>query len=169
MPESHPNESVALKVGDAAPDFTLRNTDGGDVRLSAGLAERPLALVFYRGDWCAWCQNQLIQLAGLYERIQTHGADLWAISPQSENVNQSLRERRGLPFPILADRDQAVMRAWGVFKEVDPEGRAIPYPATYVVNRDGRIHWRHLGLGMRDRPQAVEVVAAVTALTNGNP
>lgn len=168
MPEPHPNESVMLKVEDAALDFTLYNTAGQALRLSSTLVEGPLALVFYRGDWCAWCQNQLIRLAALYERIQSHGADLWAISPQSENVNQALRERHGLPFPILADTDQAVMRAWGVFKEVDPEGRAIPYPSTYIVNQDGCIHWRHLGLGMRDRPQVREVVAAVTELTNGN-
>jgi peroxiredoxin len=38
-------------AGQPAPDFTLLNTDSAAFTLSAGLQERPLVLVFYRGDW----------------------------------------------------------------------------------------------------------------------
>lgn len=47
----HPNQAIALKVGDLALDFTLSNTDGQALNLQRHLAQRPLALVFYRGDW----------------------------------------------------------------------------------------------------------------------
>ena len=83
-----------------------------------------------------------------------------AISPQNLEANQGLRERRELPFPILADSEQAVIHEWGLFNDLDPQKRDIPYPAVYVVARNGRIAWSHLGIATRDRPSAGEVVAA---------
>lgn len=91
------------------------------------------------------------------------GGELLAVSPQEVTANQGLRERRNLPFPILADADQAVIRAWGLFNDLDPKERAIPYPAVYVVGQDGRITWCHVGVATRDRPTAGQVLAAFRA------
>lgn len=88
------------------------------------------------------------------------GGELLAVSPQDVAANEGLRGRRSLPFPILADADQAVIRAWGLFNDQDPKERLIPYPAVYVVGQDGRISWAHLGIATRDRPTAGEVLAA---------
>ena len=41
----------AVKVGDKAPDFTLKNTSGRDVNLNHVLEQAPLVLIFYRGKW----------------------------------------------------------------------------------------------------------------------
>ncbi len=86
---------------------------------------------------------------------------MWAISPQETEQNQALRERRSLPFPILADADQVVIRTWGIYNRLDPKQRSIPYPATYIIDQSGRVRWSRLGLETRDRPTAGEVVAAV--------
>ena len=40
-----------VKIGDKAPDFTLKNTEGQDVSLSSFLADGPVVLTFYRGKW----------------------------------------------------------------------------------------------------------------------
>jgi peroxiredoxin len=88
---------------------------------------------------------------------------LWAISPQNKEKNEELRQRRQLPFPILADADQAVIREWGVFNDLDPKKRAIPYPATYVINQNGIVQWAHVGMDTRDRPGREQIMAAVLA------
>jgi peroxiredoxin len=72
-----------------------------------------------------------------------------------------LRERRALPFPILAGSDLTVIRQWGIFNFDDLKGRAIPHPATFVVGRDGLITWAHVGKTTRDRPTPGAVLAAV--------
>ncbi len=102
-----------------------------------------------------------MQLAQTYAEFQAKGVALWTVSPQDVETNQALRERRDLPFPILADADQAVIRAWGLFNDQDPQQRPIPYPATYIVGQDGRILWRHLGLETRDRPTVGQILAAL--------
>jgi peroxiredoxin len=103
----------------------------------------------------------LVQLARIYEEIQARDAALWAVSPQSTAANEGLRQRRQLPFPILADADQQVIRAWGIFNDLDPERRAIPYPATYIVGQNGRIQQQWLGLITRDRPTPAAILAAL--------
>jgi peroxiredoxin len=107
----------------------------------------------------------LVQLTAVYDQIQAAGVDLWAIAPQEAAVNQALRERRKLPFPILADADLAVIRAWGVFNALDEKQRLIPYPAAYLVAADGRVLWRHLSHETRDRPTPMEIVTAVRRKT----
>jgi peroxiredoxin len=106
----------------------------------------------------------LVQLAAVYETFKSSGATLWAVSPQTVALNQGLVERRRLPFPVLADDDQAVIRAWGIFNAIDVQQRLIPFPATYVLGQDGRVAWYRLGLETRDRPTPAEVVTAVSQM-----
>jgi peroxiredoxin len=101
----------------------------------------------------------------VYEQIVAAGADLWTIAPQDVATNQALRERRDLPFPILADVDQGVIHQWGIFNFEDPKGRAIPYPSTFVVGQDGLIAWAYIGKATRDRPTPGAVLAAVRDIT----
>jgi peroxiredoxin len=49
--EKHPNGRFVLKVGDRVKDFSLADTDGMVVSLSAVLERTPAIIVFYRGDW----------------------------------------------------------------------------------------------------------------------
>jgi len=51
MSDKHPNEEVVIKAGDKVRDFALVDTDGKVVSLSAVLKQKPVILVFYRGDW----------------------------------------------------------------------------------------------------------------------
>lgn len=97
----------------------------------------------------------------MYTQFTEAGAVIWAISPQTTVENGNLKERRDLPFPVLADADQAVIHEWGLFNALDPRQRAIPYPATYIINQQGEVAWRHLGLQTRDRPTPAEILAAV--------
>lgn len=98
----------------------------------------------------------------IYDEILSTGGELLAVSPQTIDQNLGLRERRALSFPILADADLAVIHEWGLFNDLDPKERQIPYPATYIVAQDGRIAWAHLGIDTRDRPTVGEVLAALT-------
>ena len=51
MSDLHPNETTAVSIHEAAPDFTLLNTDGEPYTLSQATAVSPVILIFYRGDW----------------------------------------------------------------------------------------------------------------------
>ena len=102
-----------------------------------------------------------MQLAQSYDAILAKEVALWTISPQDQAANRLLQTKHQLPFPILADTDLAVIHAWGIFNDLDPKQRPIPYPATYIVGQDGRVAWVHLGVGTRDRPTVGQILAAI--------
>lgn len=154
-----PEESSVVGVGQPAPNFTLTNTDGRVYTLHNLVQTQPLVLVFYRGDWCPYCQLQLAQLGQTYPQFTGRGAEVWAISPQSHQLNQQFREKRGVPFPILYDENTQIIRQWGLYHELNPYQLDIPYPTTYIIKVGGVVHWRKLGLRADDRPTPGEVLS----------
>ena len=75
----HPNHAIALPVPTAVPPFTLHDTDGRPYSPTQLPADKPLILVFYRGDWCPYCQLQMHQLSQVYEQI-VRGAQTFGLS-----------------------------------------------------------------------------------------
>ena len=86
------------------------------------------------------------------------GSDCWVISPQDKLTNSALKNRRNLQLTILADVGQDVIRRWGIFDHEDSKGRAIPYPATFIIGNDGRIEWSYIGRSSRDRPETGDLL-----------
>ncbi len=84
-----------------------------------------------------------------------------AISVDSVATNRHLAEGLGLAFPILADPDRGVARAYGV----EDAENAIAWPAIFVVDRDGTIAWRWLADTYRERIPTAELLRAVDALS----
>ncbi|HEY1762317.1 MAG TPA: peroxiredoxin-like family protein [Acidimicrobiales bacterium] len=169
-----------LAVGDRAPDFTLLDALGEPVTLSELLANGPVVLTFYRGEWCPYCNVQLRHLEHALHRFQKFDATLVAVSPQSPDHALSLTEKHDLKFPVLSDVDQDVSRAYrvqftlsgdledlqvNVFQN-DPSTqnangtRSLPVPATFVIDRQGVIQAAFVDADWRVRvaPEDLEAV-----------
>jgi thiol-disulfide isomerase/thioredoxin len=74
----------ALKAGDRAPAFALADQNGNMRTLSEMLAQGPLVITFYRGVWCPYCNLDLEALQAAAAKIRDAGANLVAISPQTQ-------------------------------------------------------------------------------------
>ena len=101
--------------GQTVPDFVLPNVDGGNVQLS-GLAEgrTAIVLVFHRGDSCSGCAAQLAEFQTGYASLQSEGADILAISLDSEENTRRMAERLGVTFPMLYDASTTIAAEYGV-------------------------------------------------------
>jgi peroxiredoxin len=169
-----------LAVGEHAPDFTLLDALGESVTLSELLANGPVVLTFYRGEWCPYCNVQLRHLEQALSSFQKFNATLVAVSPQSPDHALSLTEKHDLKFPVLSDVDQDVSRAYrvqftlsgdledlqvNVFQN-DPSTqnangtRSLPVPATFVIDRQGVVQAAFVDADWRVRvaPEDVEAV-----------
>jgi peroxiredoxin Q/BCP len=124
-----------LKVGDTAPDFTLPDEAERPVTLSAQLRVGPVVLVFYPRDFTLVCTRELCMVRDTHEDIAAAGISVLGISTDSVETHGRFRERHGLSFPLLADVDGAVCRAYGVTGLFGIATRR----ATFLVGRDGRI------------------------------
>jgi peroxiredoxin len=92
-----------IKVGEAFPSFTLPNAVGTPVSSAELLANGPLLVTFYRGNWCPYCNLALHGLQERLQEIQAQGVQLVAISPELPDSTLSTQEKNELQFPVLSD------------------------------------------------------------------
>ncbi len=177
-----------LAVGDHAPNFTLPDALGRSVTVADLLVQGPVVIVFYRGEWCPYCNIQLRGLQMALPRFRELGASLVAISPQAADHSLSLTEKQELSFPVLSDLDQEVIRAYkvqftlagdledlqvNVFHN-DPTNqnadhtRSLPVPATFVIDRDCIVRAAFVSPDWRFRTEPADIEAALRSLPVGD-
>ena len=139
--------------GEQAPDFTLPSTEG-ELRLRDLLQGGPVLLAFYFEDATPGCSTEIESLKDAHETLRELGASIVAISADSIESHRTFAERLGgLPFPLAADPDLELARAYGV---VDDEGKRSRR-AVFVISADGVV----LEANPNYQPQVMEQFAAV--------
>jgi peroxiredoxin len=168
----------ALKPGDHAPSFELPDGDGMIWRSQDLLRNGPLAIAFYRGRWCAYCNAQLSALQEIHPKLAAAGVSLVAISPQTQKHSYMTRDMHKLRFPVLSDQGNQVARKFGLVYRLSPEMQTmyesimtklpgyngdqsweLPLAATYVVQPDGKISWAKVDADWRKRPEPEELLS----------
>jgi peroxiredoxin Q/BCP len=131
-----------LQPGDAAPDFTATAADGSIVRLG-DFRGRKLVLYFYPMDDTPGCTKQACSLRDANAEIAARGAAIVGVSAQGEESHRRFSEKFQLNFPLLADTDLALARAYGVAGSgLGGLLRSVVRVAervTFVIGEDGRI------------------------------
>lgn len=148
-----------------APRFTLPDENGRPVRLDDHLGRGPLVLVFYRGDWCPYCNAQLAGYLRHLDRLDRLGAGVLAISVDAVADAAALKSKLALPFPVLSDPGGEVIDRYAGTEERLRDGVAIGRPATFVLDRHGSIAWSHVGADFADRPLVSEVLEQLEVVT----
>jgi peroxiredoxin len=171
----------ALKVGDQAPDFTLKDSQGDDVSSATLLATGPLIVSFYRGVWCPYCNMDLQALQAALPEFGRRGAGLVAISPQSAANSRKSRRDNRVTFPILSDPGNEVAANFGIrfklpdylievyknaFKNdlavinADPSW-TLPMPSRFVIGRDRRIRYAEVNPDYTRRPEPEDLLSCL--------
>ena len=146
-----------VDVGDAAPDFELPGTGGKIYKLSE-YRGRKVILAFYPGDFTTVCTRQFCSYRDNDERIESLGADVLGISPQSVDSHERFIAENGLNVPLLADEDRAVASAYGVV------AGPLVRRSIFLVDERGVVRYRHValvGLGYQDVDDLEQAVAAL--------
>jgi peroxiredoxin len=148
---------VSADVGSVAPDFTLPGTGGTEYTLSSYRGQ-PVVLVFYPGDNTAVCTTQLKSYTAGFEEFEGVDAQLLAISPQDVASHEGFSDKHGFRFPLLADVDKAVGKAYGVLGPIGFYRRSV-----FVIDREGVIRYAHRAIAGLTYKSTDELVAAVRA------
>lgn len=104
---------ATLKPGDAAPEFSGKTTDGTTVRLKDYRGKK-LVVYFYPMDDTPGCTKQACSLRDFNSEIKAKGAEILGVSTQDEASHRKFSEKYSLNFPLLADTDHSVGKAFGV-------------------------------------------------------
>ena len=129
-----------LKDGDKAPDFTLENAEGEKVSLG-DFPGKTVVVYFYPKDNTPGCTKEACGFRDIYDEILAKGAVVIGISADSVKSHANFKTKFDLPFHLLSDPDQSVIKAfgaWGVKRMYGKEYKGL-IRCTFVVGGDGVI------------------------------
>jgi peroxiredoxin Q/BCP len=142
--------------GDPAPDFTLAGTPGGRRYSLSDYRGRAVVLVFYPNDDTPVCTTQLVSYNADLEQFADLGAEVLGLSPQDVESHERFAEEHGLDFPLLADADKEVGRAYGLVGPLGFYKRSV-----FVVDGAGIVRYAHRSAHGLTYRRSDELVAAV--------
>ncbi len=124
-----------IKVGDVAPDFTLKNQDGNEVSLASFKGQKNVVLAFYPLDWSPVCTNENKCLTDDFPSFSDANAELLGISADSFFSHKAWADSLDLKHTLLADMHRDVCKAYGLyFPDLNCSKRA-----TVIVGKDGKV------------------------------
>ena len=156
-------EATEIRVGSKLADFELPDQQGYPWCLSGQLEEGPVMLVFYRGDWCAYCNGQLASYARELDEFERRGTQVVGISVDPPQNNVRMVGKLRLPFPLLSDPRAELVTRLGLW---DPEDQ-VARPSILVVDRSGEVRYLYSGADFADRPGDDGVFGALEGLDGG--
>ena len=131
---------MALTAGSKAPDFTSKDENGNDVKLS-DFRGKKLVLYFYPKDMTPGCTAESCNLRDNYKVLLKQGYEVLGVSTDSEKSQQKFIAKEKLPFRLLADTDKSLHSKFGTWVEKSMYGRKYMGTArtTFVINENGVI------------------------------
>jgi len=129
-----------LTEGVKAPDFTGLNESGESVSLSDFKGQK-LVLFFYPKDNTPTCTEEACNLRDNYGLLKKNGYAILGVSADSQRKHQNFIKKFDLPFPLLADVDQTILNAYGVWGEKQMFGKKYMgiFRTTFVIDAAGNI------------------------------
>jgi thioredoxin-dependent peroxiredoxin len=134
---------MKLKPGNPAPDFSAKTTDGSMVSLK-DFRGKKLIMYFYPMDDTPGCTAQACSLRDANKDIAAKGAAILGVSTQDEASHQEFTAKYKLNFPLLADTDKSIGKAYGTIASggLLSAAKAIVGMAdrvTFIIDEKGRI------------------------------
>jgi peroxiredoxin len=166
-----------LFIASKAPDFKAKDQNGKEVRLKDLLKKGKVVLVFYRGQWCPYCNKALARLQDSLQFIIDKGATLLAVSPEiPENVSKTVDKTKAT-YSVLYDEGMKIMKAYDVEYELEENtitryrnggidieksngtnGKYLPVPAVYIIDKESTVTYRFFEKDYKKRPSVQEIL-----------
>jgi thioredoxin-dependent peroxiredoxin len=131
---------TTLKPGDKAPDFKGKDENGKEIKL-ADYKGNKLVIYFYPKDSTPGCTSQACNLRDNYDVLLSKGYKVVGVSADSEKSHQKFIEKNNLPFPLIADTEKEILKAFGVWGPKKFMGKTYDgiHRTTFVIDEKGVI------------------------------
>lgn len=129
-----------LEQGEKAPAFSAKDQHGNTVS-SNDFEGKKIVLYFYPKDNTPGCTKEACNLRDNYEELIAKGFVVLGVSPDSEESHLKFAEKFTLPFPLLADPELKIIKAYGAWGEKNMYGKKYEglLRSTFIINEDKEI------------------------------
>lgn len=155
-----------LTVGQLAPDFSLPDSDLSLVSLAGFRERKNLVLFFYPKDDTTGCTIEAVDFTEMIDEFRAYDTTILGINKDSCESHARFRDKHGLAVRLLADIDDEVCRAYGVWreKEVHGEKKMGVMRSTFIIDKQGIIQWALYDV--KPKGHAEQVLGLVRAIAD---
>lgn len=131
---------TTLQQGDKAPAFTSKDQSGNTISLDQFKGQK-VVLYFYPKDNTPGCTAEACDFRDNYQGLKAKGIEVLGVSVDDEKSHQKFIAKFSLPFTLLADTDQAIVNAYGVWGEKNMYGKKYMgiNRTTFIIDEKGTI------------------------------
>lgn len=149
--------AAELKVGDAAPEFELKGSDGKSYKLADFKGKKAVVIAWFPKAFTGGCTKECKSFRETSEALKGTGAAYFTASVDDVKTNGDFAKSLDLDYPILCDPDKVTAAAFGV-----SDGNSVAKRWTFYINKEGKIVEIDK---MINHPQAgADVVAKIKSL-----
>ena len=149
---------MSIAVGQAAPEFALKDQSQKEVKLSDFAGKKNVVLVFYPLDWSPTCTNEHACFVNDMKQFETLDAEVLGVSVDSVWSHKAYAEKMGIKYSLLADFHPkgAMSEKYGVYMS----DRGITGRSIIIIDKAGKVAW----VKNYDIPVVPDVKEVATAL-----
>src|SRR5258705_7060711 len=151
---------MPIAVGQPAPEFTLKDQNQKEIKLSDFAGKRNVVLMFYPLDFSPVCTNEHACFVNDLKQYEKLDAQVLGLSVDSVWAHKAFAEKMGISYPLLADFHPkgAVAEKFGLYVA----DRGVTARAIVIVDKTGKVAW----LKVYDYPNAPDIKEVAQALAN---
>src|SRR5436190_315045 len=123
-----------LKVGDKAPDFELKGSDGKTYKLSDYKGKKPVVVAWFPKAFTPGCTKECKAMAQQGDQIRKYDVAYFTASVDDAETNTKFAKSVDADYPILSDPTKETAKAFGVLNE-----RGMANRVTFYIDKSGKI------------------------------
>lgn len=174
-------DNEPLKIGDNAPPIIGVDQNGKSINSTEILKNNKILMVFYRGNWCPHCKKHLGSLQEHLEAFTRKGVYVMVVTPETVERTKETAKKFNATFSIIHDIDNKIMDDYKVSFEVNKDNvpnyyrivsskvaaynvknnNVLPVPATYLIDKDGKIIYVHYDPDYKKRSDFDEILKSL--------
>ena len=151
---------MVVRIGDSAPDFTLKGTGGETFTLSDTLGKKRTLLVFYPVDQTPGCRNQLSAIGESIDYFRALDTEPYGVNEADAASHQRFIDELNLPFDLLIDEQFEVADAYGCLRDT----QRMNARTVIIVGKNGKVIYREAG-----SPEPAALLDAISTADDESP
>lgn len=143
---------MAIKIGDKAPDFTLRDNEKNKVTLSEQRGKN-VVLLFYPLAFTSTCTRELCYMRDNLATYNNLNAQVYGISVDSLYAQDKFKKEQNINFPLLSDFNKEVSKAYDtIYEQFSNDMKGVSKRSAFVIDKEGIVRYAEVLENASDIP-----------------
>ncbi|MCF8267141.1 MAG: redoxin domain-containing protein [Ignavibacteriales bacterium] len=159
---------MSVKVGDKAPDFTIKNHNLENVTLSEQIGKKNIVLLFFPMVNTSVCEKELCSFRDGMKEYENLDAQIYGISVDGPFPQKMWVEKHNFNFPLLSDFNKEVSPMYGAFYDIWVPGKfdlkGVSKRAAFVIDKQGIVRYAEVLESAGNEPDYDKIKATLSSL-----